>query len=146
MISYRRDLFKLHHIGGNSYGVKTQQRHSARAVCPKKTRGIHLSKADIIRCLTPIPTGYRYLSLTDMDKSLSVELDISSLPYFDPAPLGKSVEQYCIRKDMVLMSKNDTPYKVDFVGDIGDEKIIISGNIYMMTVDAQRISSACPSG
>lgn len=72
-----------------------------------------------------------------------MELDIDTLPYFDPTPLGKSVEQFCIQKDMVLLSKNDTPYKVDLVGDIGDERIIASGNIYMRTVDPEKLTPAC---
>ena len=112
-------------------------------ICPKITRGIQLSKGQIIECLSAVPTGYRYLSLAALDKSLCVELDIDTLPYFDPTPLGKSVEQFCIQKDMVLLSKNDTPYKVDLVGDMGDEKIIASGNIYMMTVDPEKLSPAC---
>ena len=113
-------------------------------VCPRITRGIQLGKQQVEDCLNAAaPTGYRYLTLADLDKSLSTELDISTLPYFDPAPLGKSVDQFCIKKDMILLSKNDTPYKVDFVGDIGDEKIIASGNIYMITVDEEKISPVC---
>lgn len=111
--------------------------------CPKITRGIQLEKRQIIECLSAVPTGYRYLTLAELDKNLSIELDINDLPYFDPTPLGKSVEQFCIKKGMILLSKNDTPYKVDLVGDIGDEKIIASGNIYMVTVDEAKISPVC---
>ena len=111
--------------------------------CPKITRGIQLDKRQIIECLSAVPTKYRYLTLADLDKNLSIELDINDLPYFDPTPLGKSVEQFCAKKNMILLSKNDTPYKVDFVGDIGDEKIIVSGNIYMITVDDTKLSPVC---
>ncbi|MBE6902508.1 MAG: hypothetical protein E7478_08535 [Ruminococcaceae bacterium] len=111
--------------------------------CPKITRGIQLDKRQIIECLTAVPTGYRYLTLAELDKSLSLMLDIDDLPYFDPTPLGKSVEQFCLKKNMILLSKNDTPYKIDFVGDIGDEKIIASGNIYMITVDEEKIPPEC---
>lgn len=113
------------------------------SICPKITRGIQLEKRQIIKCLSAVPTGYRYLTLAELDKNLSIELDINDLPYFDPTPLGKSVEQFCIKKGMILLSKNDTPYKVDLVGDIGDEKIIASGNIYMVTVDEEKISPVC---
>ncbi len=113
------------------------------SICPKITRGIQLEKRQIIECLSAVPTGYRYLTLAELDKSLSIELDINDLPYFDPTPLGKSVEQFCVKKGMILLSKNDTPYKVDLVGDIGDEKIIASGNIYMVTVDEEKISPVC---
>ncbi len=113
------------------------------SICPKITRGIQLKKRQIIECLSVVPTGYRYLTLAELDKRLSIELDINDLPYFDPTPLCKSVEQFCIKKGMILLSKNDTPYKVDLVGDIGDEKIIASGNIYMVTVDDEKISPVC---
>ena len=113
------------------------------AVCPKITRGIQLEKTQLEKCLTSDSTGYRYLTLADLDKNLSLELDISKLHHFDPTPLGKSVEQFFIKKGMILLSKNDTPYKVDFVGDIGDEKIIASGNIYMITVDPEKVSPVC---
>ncbi len=113
-----------------------------RAFCPRITRGIQLSKREIITCLTAKPTPYRYLTLADLDKSLHVELDVESLPYFDPTPLGKNIEQFCARKNMILLTKNDTPYKVDLVGDIGEENIIVSGNIYMMTVNEQMVHPA----
>ena len=113
------------------------------SICPKITRGIQLGKQQVSECITSVPTGYRYLTLADLEKNLSIELDISDLPYFDPTPLDKSVEQFCVKKGMILLSKNDTPYKVDLVGDIGDEKIIASGNIYMVTVDEEKISPVC---
>lgn len=112
-------------------------------LCPKITRGIQLSKTQIKQCVTSVPTEYRYLTLADLDKTLNVGLDIENLPYFDPTPLGKNVDRFCIKQGMILLSKNDTPYKVDFVDDIGDEKIIINGNIYMMTVDTEMVNPAC---
>lgn len=109
-------------------------------LCPEISRGIQLSKTQVEQCLSDEPTGYRYLTLADMNKSISPEIDVDSLAYFDPAPLGKSVEQFCLKNNMILLSKNDTPYKVDFIGDTGDEKIIVSGNIYMITVNEEKIT------
>ena len=40
---------------------------------------------------------------------------------------------------MILLTKNDTPFKVEIVGEIGEEKIIASGNIYMITADESKV-------
>ncbi len=113
------------------------------AYCRKITRGVQLTKMQTVQCHSAVPTGYRYITLATLESGMNIELDISTLPYFDPAPLGKNVDQFCIKKDMILLSKNDTPYKIELVGDIGNEKIVATGNIYMITADPKKILPAC---
>ena len=103
------------------------------------SRGIQLTAEQLERCLTSEDTGYRYLALADIKNGFSFELNTEELRFFDPKKLGKSVEQFCIKPDMILLTKNDTPFKVDIAGKIGDRKIIVGGNIYMISVDAGKV-------
>ncbi len=103
------------------------------------SRGIQLTAGQLERCLTDEDTGYRYLALADIKNGFSFELDTENLRFFDPKQLGKSVEQFCVKPDMILLTKNDTPFKVDIAGKIDDKKIIVGGNIYMIKVDESKV-------
>ena len=103
------------------------------------SRGIQLSAEQLENCLTSEDTGYRYLALADIKNGFSFELDTTNLQHFDPKRLGKSVEQFCVQPDMILLTKNDTPYKVDIAGNIGNKKIVVGGNIYMISVDKSKV-------
>lgn len=119
--------------------VKRKNDLTFGSFCTSITRGIQLTKGQIESCLSDTPTGYRYFSLSDLNNSISSEADISELPYFDPRPLKKEVDQFCVQNNKILLSKNDTPYKVDHITNTGDEKIIVNGNIYLITVDDEKI-------
>lgn len=103
------------------------------------SRGIQLSAEQLENCLTSEDTGYRYLALADIKNGFSFELDTADLRFFDPKKLGKSVEQFCVQPDMILLTKNDTPYKVDIAGKVGNKKIVVGGNIYMISVDKSKV-------
>lgn len=103
------------------------------------SRGIQLSAAELEQCTTDKETGYRYLSLADMREEASLQLNTEGLRRFDPSVLGKNVNQYCLQPDMILITKNDTPFKIDIAGSLDDEKIIVSGNIYMISADKEKV-------
>lgn len=102
------------------------------------SRGVQLTAAELEACLTDRETGWRYLSLADISGG-SLQLNTQQLRSFDPEALGRDVGRYCLKENMILLTKNDTPFKVEIVGEIGEEKIVASGNIYMITADESKV-------
>lgn len=103
------------------------------------SRGVQLTSEQLGNCITDKDTGYKYLSLADIKGDLSLNLNTESLRSFDPSKTEKDVEQFCLRPNMILLTKNDTPFKVQISGGIVDEKIIVGGNIYMINLDHKKV-------
>ena len=40
---------------------------------------------------------------------------------------------------MILLTKNDTPFKVQIAGNSIEQNIVVAGNIYMITVDEEKV-------
>lgn len=109
------------------------------SVATRISRGIQLKAEQLKSCLTDVETDYRYLSLADLKDDYSFQLDPSGLRYFDPSKLGKDVQQFCLKPNMILLTKNDTPFKVQIAGNSIKQNIVVAGNIYMITVDEEKV-------
>lgn len=109
------------------------------SVATRISRGIQLKAEQLKSCLTDVETDYRYLSLADLKDDYSFQLDPSGLRYFDPSKLGKDVQQFCLKPNMILLTKNDTPFKVQIAGNSIEQNIVVAGNIYMITVDEEKV-------
>lgn len=103
------------------------------------SRGIQLTAEQLKGCLTDDETDYRYLSLADLKDGFSFQLNPGELRYFDPSGLDKDIQQFCIKPNMILLTKNDTPFRVQIAGSSIEQKIVVAGNIYMITVDEKKV-------
>ncbi|MGN0649024.1 MAG: hypothetical protein ACI4KM_01170 [Oscillospiraceae bacterium] len=103
------------------------------------SRGIQLTAAQLENCITDEETGYLYLSLADIKEGLSLGLNVQQLRNFDPSRIDKDVDRFCIRRNTVLLTKNDTPFKVAIAGDTAGKKVVAAGNIYMITADEDKV-------
>ena len=107
------------------------------------TRGIQLTASQLSECLTEYETGYRYVTLSDLMNNDMLGLKLSDLAFFDPSRLGRDVSPFCAEKDTILFAKNDTPFKVDIISNKPEDKLVIGGNIYMITVDSEKVKPQC---
>ena len=107
------------------------------------TRGILLTASQLSECLTEYETGYRYVTLSDLMNNDMLGLKLSDLAFFDPSRLGRDVSPFCAEKDTILFAKNDTPFKVDIISNKPEDKLVIGGNIYMITVDSEKVKPQC---
>lgn len=103
------------------------------------SRGVQLTSEQLQKCITDKDTGYKYLSLADISDDSLINLDTDSLRSFDPSETEKNVEQFCLKPNMLLLTKNDTPFKVQICGNDVNSKIVVGGNIYMITVNPQKV-------
>lgn len=109
------------------------------SVATRISRGIQLKAEQLKSCLTDVETDYRYLSLADLKDDFSFQLNPGELRYFDPSKLDKDIQQFCIKPNMILLTKNDTPFRVQIAGSSVKQKIVVAGNIYMITVDEEKV-------
>lgn len=99
------------------------------------TRGAQTKAEDLNRLKTMEKTPYRYLSLSNIEEGYVVLGD----EYLKeiPAELGK----YCIGNRMVVTSRTAQPYfKTGIVELQEGEKLLGTGNIFIIEVDEERIN------
>lgn len=92
-------------------------------------RGIQLRAAVMDEMISDTPTPYRYLKLADIQDGMISE-ELASLK-----EIGKKQEKYCLNNHSLVISKNISPLKVAVASIEDEQKILASGNLYIIELD-----------
>ena len=92
-------------------------------------RGIQLRAAVMDEMISDTPTPYRYLKLADIQDGMISE-ELASLK-----EIGKKQEKYCLNNHSLVISKNISPLKVAVASIEDGQKILASGNLYIIELD-----------
>ena len=98
-------------------------------------RGAQMKATELDVLKSKKPTKYRYITLSEINDGF-VEIEGN---YLKEIPEDK--ERYCLKNNFVIMSKTASPFfKSAIVEMEEDEKILTTGNIYMIEVDEKKIN------
>lgn len=97
----------------------------------KRGAGVRASDLDALVC--DKDTGISYLSLGNISDGC-IDAELPNLSELDP-----KLEKYCIHDGDVLISKNGTPFKVAVAEVPQGRKVLANGNLYALSVDAEKI-------
>lgn len=85
-------------------------------------------------------TGTSYLNLGDISDG-HVNDDLPNLKSLDP-----KMAKYCIHDGDVLLSKTGVPFKVAVAEVPEGRRILANGNLYVISVDKDKVDPPLPSG
>ena len=96
------------------------------------SRGISLSASKLDELSSETVTKFRYLMLTNIRNGV-IERD---LPYL--SHIGPQQEKYCLKNNCLLITKNG-PFKIAVASVSNEEKILASGNLYIIELDETKV-------
>lgn len=97
------------------------------------TRGASITAKELDSISSEQPTQYQYLMLKNINKGvISTEL-----PYI--TGIEKKYEKYCLKNNSLILSKNGYPYKVAVASIKGEQKVLASGNMYVIQLDEEKV-------
>lgn len=94
-------------------------------------RGAPISAKRLDELASKTPTSCHYLMLKNIHDGMIDE----KLPYLKG--IDKKAEKFLIRDNMIIMSKIGSPYKLAVAHVENDEKILATGNLYMIEVNQE---------
>lgn len=97
------------------------------------TRGAQVRARDLDKLISLKDTHIKYLRLADITEG-HISEELQSLTELDP-----SLERYCLQENNIILSKNGYPYKVAIAQPKTGEKILATGNLYIIKVDQSKI-------
>lgn len=98
------------------------------------TRGAPSTAAQLDNLLSKEPTNIQYVMLSNI-KGGTID---QNLPYL--TTLEPKYEKYCINNNNLLLSKNGYPFKVAVVNVEPGQKIMASGNLYIIELDEDKVN------
>ena len=78
-------------------------------------------------------TNMRYLMLANINDGVIDD----NLPYL--ANIEPKFEKYCLKNNSLIISKNGLPYKIVVASVKDGQKILASGNLYIIELDTTRV-------
>ena len=98
------------------------------------SRGAQLKADAIEEMKSETPTGYRFITLSDISDG--------SVTYNDSqyiTPIDNKLKKYCIGKNSIVISKIGSPnFKSAVVTPESDEFILVNGNLYIIELDESK--------
>lgn len=132
----------LEEIKENQYNLSPKQYHDLLIdpdyielghVILNITRGAHCSAKQLDEMASTTPTSMYYLMLSNIQDGM-----ISDLPYL--SDIAPQYRKYCLKSNSFLLSKNGFPYKMAVAADLKDEKVLVTGNFYIIELDESKIN------
>lgn len=132
----------LEEIKGNQYNLAPKQYHDLLIdpdyielgnVILNVTRGAHCSAKQLDEMASATPTSMRYLMLSNIQDGM-----IGDLPFL--SNIAPQYEKYCLKSNAFLLSKNGYPYKMAVAADLKNEKVLVTGNFYIIELDESKIN------
>ena len=102
-------------------------------VIKRITRGASIRAKELDECTSQEQTDNQYLMLANIHDGLINE-DLPYLKYID-----KKNEKYCLTNRCLLLSKNGYPYKVAVAEVKENQKILATGNLYIIELDEEKM-------
>lgn len=98
------------------------------------TRGAPCTAKTLDELVSVNPTNLHYLMLSNIKNGMIDE----ELPFL--REIETKYEKYCLQQDDLIMSKNGYPYKIA-VAEVADgQKIMASGNLFVIHLDTNRVN------
>lgn len=104
------------------------------SVIKRITRGASINASELDNCTSTIPTDKQYLMLANIQNGL-IDKNLTYLKEIDKKNL-----KYCLTDKCFLLSKNGFPYKCAVVEIKDNQKILASGNLYIIELDEEKIN------
>ncbi len=98
------------------------------------SRGASINANQLDELHSDEETAYQYLMLKNINDGI---ID-GQLPYI--RNIDRKQYKYCLKDNMIVLAKNGPPFKVAIADSIGDQKILVNGNLYMIEVDLTKIN------
>ena len=98
------------------------------------TRGAPITASELDQLATAEDTNCYYLTLANIKDGMITD-DLTPIREID-----KRYEKYCIKDGDILLSKNGQPFKVTVASIKNDEKILATGNLFIITVDRTKVN------
>lgn len=96
------------------------------------TRGAQIKAAVLDEMVSDDPTPYQYLMLSNIQDGLISE----ELPYLKE--LDEKQEKYCLKNNVLVVSKNGAPVKVAVASVEEGQQILANGNLYIIELDESK--------
>lgn len=96
------------------------------------TRGAQIKASVLDEMVSDDPTPYQYLMLSNIQNGLISE----ELPYLKE--LDEKQEKYCLKNNVLVISKNGAPVKVAVASVEEGQKILANGNLYIIELDESK--------
>lgn len=93
------------------------------------SRGASIKAKELDETISKKPTNLSYLMLSDIQEGMICD----QLPYLES--MDMKYEKYCLKNDDIILAKNTYPFKVALARVKEDEKILASGNLYLIEID-----------
>lgn len=103
-------------------------------VITRITRGAPSTAAQLDQLVSEEPTNIQYLILSNI-KGGAID---TNLPYL--TALEPRYEKYCLRNNDLVLSKNGYPFKVAIAQVQPGQKILASGNLYIIQLDEEKVN------
>ncbi len=103
-------------------------------VITRITRGAPSTASQLDRIVSKEPTSIQYLMLSNI-KGGTID---KNLPYL--TDLEPRYEKYCLHNNDLVLSKNGYPFKVAVAKVEPGQKILASGNLYVIQLDEDKIN------
>ncbi|WP_158095846.1 N-6 DNA methylase [Erysipelatoclostridium sp. An173] len=101
------------------------------------TRGSQLRASDLDEYKSSIPTNFKYLMLSNINDGV-IALDNED-QYLKEIP--EKLEKYCIKNNMIVLSKTGMPAFKSAVAQIDDKtKVVANGNLFVIELDENKIN------
>lgn len=101
------------------------------------TRGSQLRALDLDEYRSSIPTNFKYLMLSNINDGV-ITLDNED-QYLKEIP--EKLEKYCIKNNMIVLSKTGMPAFKSAVAQIDDKtKVVANGNLFVIELDENKIN------
>lgn len=115
--------------------IKVKDGVSIEDLSLKVTRGSGWAKKQLEELNSNTPTGFRYLMLQNIVDG-EIEADLPYLTEIDP-----SQDKYCVKNGDLLLSKIGPNFKVAVARVPDGEKVLATGNLYIISVDPEKVDS-----
>lgn len=96
------------------------------------TRGAQLTAKSLDDIISPTPTEYQYLMLSNIHDGM---ID-KQLPYLKE--IDSRLEKYCLKHNSLIISKNGAPFKIAVADSVDDQMILANGNLYVIELDEEK--------
>lgn len=96
------------------------------------SRGAHCTASELDAMASDAVTNMQYLMLANIHDGLIDD----KLPYL--ASIDPQYDRYCLKENDLILSKNGFPYKVAVAAVKNGQRILASGNLYIIEVDIEK--------
>lgn len=101
------------------------------------TRGSQLRASDLDEFKSSTPTNFQYLMLSNINNGV-ISLDNED-QYLKEIP--EKLEKYCIKNNIIVLSKTGMPAFKSAVAQIDDKtKIVANGNLFVIELDEDKVN------